>query len=184
MVATNDPGSYYTLELSVAPGGCRRDDRFVLTDLAQVKRVLTRDLAQGIGVYLISWYGEIVMLRVHVPGQAPQEIDLLPLVTVHLPGYPEIRFPGGVCDFDFEADEQAHEEEDDWLSSKLFQDRLTPLVTIDWDAAAIPALPEPLLPADSQVHVHHWGHLQPAIYGHNDLEGNGNLGLGHPLLAR
>lgn len=176
-------GSFYTLELGVSPGGCRRDDVFVLTDLDAVKRVVMRDLSEGIGVYLAAWYGEVIVLRVHVPGAAPRTIDLLPFVTIRVPGYPDLRFPGGDCDFDFVADEDAHDDEDEWLSSRLFQHLVTPTPTVDWSAARIPALPEPRLAADATVEIVHGGQRRPAIFGHNDYEGGDHLGTRHPLLA-
>lgn len=183
-MTTEGPGSFYSLELSVAPGGCRRDDLFVSPTLAPLQRVLSRDLSESINVYLMTWYGEVVTLRVHVPGEPTRAIDLLPFITVRLPGYPDIRFPNGECDFDFEADEELYEEdEDEQLSTKLFVGAISPTVELDWEAAAIPALNGPLLPAGATVRVVHGGGVREAIQGHNDFEGGDHKGLRHPGLA-
>jgi hypothetical protein len=178
---TSNPGSFYTLEMQVAPGGCRRGDCFVLTDLEVLKRIVTKDLARGIGVYLLAWYGEDILVSVYTPGEEPRRIDLLPCIAVALPGYPGFAFTDGQCTFDFEADEEELGDDEQALSTKLFCDAIKPVVTIDWQAAAIPPLPEPMLPegAEARIHASYGGRDRMAIFGHNDFEGGDHLGTRH-----
>jgi hypothetical protein len=185
-MAKSNPGSFYTLEMDVAPGGCRRADCFVLTDLERVKSIVTEDLSRGIGVYLIAWYGEDVLVTAHVPGKKPRSVDLLPFITVRLRGYPDITFPGGHCSFDFEEDDEEHEEDEEkTLASKLFRDAIKPKVIIDWEAAKIPPLPEPILPEGTSVWIkpHYGGKEQRVMYGHNSFDGDESQGMDHPALT-
>ncbi len=196
-MAERHPGSFYTLELHVAPGGCRRGDCFVLTDLDVLKRIVTADLSSGNGVYLIAFYGEDIVVGVHVPGKQPRRIDLMPFIDVELPGHPSF-VKRGVCNFDFAADEEEHDDEEededededeaeaeDTLVNKLLCDAIKPEVTIDWEAAAIPALPGPVLPAGTAVHIKssYTGQVRQATFGHNDFEGGDHQGMSYPGLA-
>ncbi|WP_197041215.1 hypothetical protein [Chondromyces apiculatus] len=177
-MSKENQGSFYTLELHVSPGGARRGDCFVVNDLAAVKEILSRDLGSGSGVYLVGWYGESILLSVYVPGEARRTIDLLPFIRLVIPGYPVLTFEDGECSFDFEEDEAAHEEEET-LSYKLFGDAIRPSeVIVDWEAANVPPLPAPILPAGTEVRVHsnYLGHDREAIYGHNDFEGGDDRG--------
>lgn len=174
--------SFYALEMHVGPGGCRRGDCFVLSDLEAVKQLVTADLSTGIGVYLAAWYGEDILVTAYAPGEPPRTVDLLPFIRIRIPGYPDITFPDGECSFDFQEDEAAQESEEDALSHKLFCDEIQPSeVIIDWGAAELPPLPPPVLPAGEPARVfsHYLGYEREAVYGHNDFEGGDHRGAGY-----
>ena len=81
---------YYVLELSVAPGGSRKHDLYLLRSLTEVHRILQRDLIDDAG--LAIWYGERILLHRCVNENVVETIDLHPFITFHVGQFAPIRF--------------------------------------------------------------------------------------------
>lgn len=133
--------SFYDLNFRVSPGGARKDAHYIRGDLAEIRADLAAELAEGVNLYLLCWYGAELTLDVHHHGVRVQSIDLHPYLTISVEGHPDVTFtgPGEPVGWDFEADEETDEGS---LSDQLFvgdlEDRTT--VTVDWDRIEVPPL--------------------------------------------
>jgi len=137
------PRSFYDLAFGVAPGGARKDTHYVRGSLEEVQHDLAVELAEGLNLYLLCWYGAQLTLDVHQQGQLTDEIDLHPFVTISIAGFPDITFtgPGEPVGYDFQADEEA-EDETGTLTHSMFAGELgdSVTVTVDWDRIEVPPL--------------------------------------------
>ena len=88
----NPDASFYTLDVSVAPGGAREALKFALGSLSEIQRALEVCLSPAYGgVHLTVFYGRTILLRTTVDGrERTPPINLLPAITFQAPGYPEI----------------------------------------------------------------------------------------------
>lgn len=133
--------SFYDLNFRVSPGGARKDAHYIRGDLAEIKADLATELAEGVNLYLLCWYGAQLTLGVHQHGVRVWSIDLHPYLTISVEGYPDVTFtgPGEPVGWDFDDD---YETDEGSLSDLLFigelEDRTT--VTVDWDRIMVPAL--------------------------------------------
>lgn len=86
----NPFASFYALEVSVSPGGAREYLVFALNNLPDIRRELEQCLSD---VYLTLWYGRKMQLHTVLDGaeQMPP-LNLLPLITHFVDGYPPIGF--------------------------------------------------------------------------------------------
>lgn len=82
--------SYYLLELSCAPGGCRKNNYFISTNLREIKDVFARDLLEDL--YIAVIYGERMNLLVIQDGCLEKKIDLHPYVTIKIEDICDITF--------------------------------------------------------------------------------------------
>ncbi len=133
--------SFYDLHFGVAPGGARKDAHHIRGTLDEVKADLAAELAQGLNLYLLCWYGATLSLDVHQHGIRTASIDLHPYVTIAVEGRPDITFagPGQPLGHDFEADD---EDDEGSLSEQFLIGDLEEVttVTVDWDRITVPAL--------------------------------------------
>jgi hypothetical protein len=125
--------SFYTLELSVEPGGIRKDHLYVLGSLAEVKRALEVQFSHGFEIGLLLYYGEDIYLSTYHRACLVDSVNLLPYMRVEIPdlGIFTIDEEQNVtpaideCDFDEQTDEYT--------------------VIIDWSKLDIPELVLPIL---------------------------------------
>lgn len=179
--------SFYDLAFGVDPGGARKDAHFVTATLDEVKRELASDLAQGINLYLLCWYGARLTLDVYQQGELTESIDLHPFITISVEGYPDVTFtgPGEPVGYDFRDDEgdieddeddededfeDEEEDEEDNLADRLFMDDLgdTVKVSVDWDRIPVPSLIGELAGPDDEAVLLTGDRL--AEYGYQDFE--------------
>ncbi|MEV4414869.1 hypothetical protein [Catellatospora sp. NPDC049609] len=137
------PKSYYDLRFGVSPGGARKDAHYIRGTLDEVKADLAGELAEGVNLYLLCWYGAQLSLDVYQHGRLARSIDLHPFVSIDIEGYSPITFtgPGEPVGHDFSADEEEYVD-DGSLSDLLFMGELEHVttVTVDWDRMDVPAL--------------------------------------------
>lgn len=135
--------SFYDLRFAVAPGGARMDAHYVRGSLDEVKADLAAELAKGMSLYLLCWYGADLSLDVYQHGALTRSIDLHPFLTISVEGYPEITFtgPGKPVGHDFTSDEEQYVDEDS-LSSLFFMGELEEVTeaVVDWDRVGAPSL--------------------------------------------
>jgi len=81
---------YYVLELSVDPGGARKNDFYLLSTLQAVWNVLQEELTRNAG--LAVWYGEDILLYRCVNNKSTEVIDLHPFITFYIGDFPPIKF--------------------------------------------------------------------------------------------
>lgn len=133
--------SFYDLHFGVAPGGARKDAHYIRGTLDEIRADLAAELAQGLNLYLLCWYGATLSLDVYQHGIRAESIDLHPFVTIAVDGYPDITFagPGEPLGHDFAAD---GEDEEGSLSEQFLIGDLEEVttVTVDWSRIAVPAL--------------------------------------------
>ncbi len=159
--------SFYVLELSVAPGGARKHDEYLYNNLEDIERALRKDLTDSSQTELALTHGETIKLRVYNHNRLTRAIDLLPYLTIQVPGFPLLGFHSdGALAVD--ADALAAEGGMGGLEDRLeraFEVAFTPApgrevgiagieVTIDWDAARVPPLVAPLLAEGAKVIVY------------------------------
>ncbi|AFY94845.1 hypothetical protein [Chamaesiphon minutus] len=135
--------SFYTLDLFIGPGAGRKATTYVFGSLAEIKQALEVEFSRGIEVYLLIYYGEDIWLSTYHHGKMVNEINLLPYITVDIPGE-------GV--FSIDENQQVSppiaddEDDDDSLSARLFTDEVEEYtIIIDWSKLAIPDLIAPIL---------------------------------------
>jgi len=140
----HEVSSFYALEVFIAPGGSRKADCYVFDNLEDVARALEADLSKSSNVYLVVVQGESIRLTAYEDGAPVKQINMLPYITIDVPGYPTIAFDrhGELLGFDMEADVEVGDEDEDEISTmRLFTYKAGHIaVRIDWEAAAIPAL--------------------------------------------
>ncbi|GAA2374815.1 hypothetical protein Cme02nite_04100 [Catellatospora methionotrophica] len=138
-----DRKSYYDLRFGVSPGGARKDAHYFRGSLDEVRADLAAELADGMNLYLLCWYGAELALDVYQHGRRTRSIDLHPFVTIDIDGYPPITFtgPGAPVGYDFGTDEEQGVD-DGSLSDLLFMGELEAVtrVTVDWAGIDAPAL--------------------------------------------
>lgn len=173
--------SFYHLNFAVAPGGARQDAHYVRATLDEVKGDLANELAHGIGLYLLCWYGATLKLEVFDKGELVKEVNLHPFVEIEIEGYPKITFgqddePIG---HDFKADDDA-EDEDETLTTKLFMGQLedVTVVRVAWDRMELPKLEEELVAEGDMVTLEgDW--REGEELSSDDLRDEGWLPVGH-----
>jgi hypothetical protein len=84
--------SFYMLEFFVWPGSSRKAEYYVFNDLEDIKEALQNDLTDGLGLYLLFWYGEMINITVYHDGKEVQKVGMHPAIRVHLPDYPTLGF--------------------------------------------------------------------------------------------
>jgi hypothetical protein len=173
--------SFYDLAFGVDPGGSRKDAHVISATLDEVKHDLASELAEGINLYLLCWYGAHLTLDVYQQGELTESIDLHPFITISVEGYPDITFAGpgepvgydfrgdgGDDDFDEEDDEDENDEDD--LAERLFADDLgdTVKVSVAWDRIQVPPLTGEVVGPDEEAVLLTGDRL--AAYGYQDFE--------------
>ncbi|BCJ71663.1 hypothetical protein CS0771_12070 [Catellatospora sp. IY07-71] len=133
--------SFYDLHFGVLPGGARKDAHYIRGTLGEIRADLDTELAQGLNLYLLCWYGATLSLDVYQHGIRTESIDLHPYVTIAVEGYPDITFagPGQPLGHDFTADDETDEGS---LSERFLIGDLEDVttVTVDWARITVPAL--------------------------------------------
>jgi hypothetical protein len=85
--------SFYDLAFGVSPGAARKDAHYIRGSLDEVKDDLADELSDSLNVYLLCWHNSAELaLHVYQQGTRTHSIDLRPLVTVSVDGYPDITF--------------------------------------------------------------------------------------------
>jgi hypothetical protein len=84
--------SFYALEVFVRPGGARESMVFVSSKIDDIKTALHYSLDYPDAIYLTVWYGREILLSVYQNGSRVQMINLLPYLTIQIPGFPLISF--------------------------------------------------------------------------------------------
>jgi hypothetical protein len=119
------------------------DGHYIRGSIDEVRADLAAELAQGMGLYLLCWYGANLTLNVFQHGVLTRSIDLHPFIRISVDGYPEITFtgPGQPVGHDFSSDAE-QDVDDDSLSSLFFMGEVEDMttVTVDWDRVAAPPL--------------------------------------------
>lgn len=137
------PKSFYDLHFGVAPGGVRMDGHHIRGTLDEIRSDLASELAQGMSLYLLCWYGAELSLDVYQHGRLARSIDLHPYIAIDVEGYPRITFtgPGAPVGHDFDSDEE-RSVDDGSLSDLFFMGELEDVtrVTVDWSRIDVPAL--------------------------------------------
>jgi hypothetical protein len=135
--------SFYTLELFIGAGAGRKATTYVFGSLAEIKQAIEVEFSRASEVYLLICYGEDVWLSTYHYGKMVNEINLLPYISVDIPG-------DGV--FSIDENQQVSppitddEDDDDSLSTRLFTDEVEEYtVIIDWSKLVIPDLIAPIL---------------------------------------
>lgn len=148
------PKSFYHLNFSVVPGGARMDGHYIRATLEEIKRDLEEELARGINLYLLCWYGATLRLEASRAGQLVKAIGLHPFLEISIEGYPTVTFgedrkPIG---YDFRGPEE-RSAGDHSLSSKLFGGEVEDVTTVRvaWDRIEVPALDQDLVEEDDMV---------------------------------
>ncbi len=135
--------SYYDLSFGVASGGANKDAHYIRGTLDEVKADLAAELAEGMNLYLLCWYGADLTLDVYQHGDLAASIDLHPFIAIEVEGYPRIIFtgPGKPVGHDFDSDEE-RSVDDGSLSDLFFMGAVEEVttVTVDWAGVAVPAL--------------------------------------------
>ena len=179
--------SFYDLAFGVDPGGSRKDAHIISATLDEVKHDLASELAEGINLYLLCWYGARLTLDVYQQGELTESIDLHPFITISVEGYPDVTFtgPGEPVGSDFRDDEgdveddeddedddfeDEEEDEQDNLADRLFADDLgdTVKVSVDWDRIPVPSLIGEVAGPDDEAVLLTGDRL--AEYGYQDFE--------------
>ena len=157
--------SYYTLELSVAPGTARRYSVWALATADEVVATFLRDLQT---TWFACYYGERMLARVHTDGITQFALDLHPFVSFTIKPQFATRLPARltftkIAADDWEAmDDQGREDLDDVIDAEDDEEQEGPYtvslrssrrsfltllqVVLDTEAllAALPPLPTPL----------------------------------------
>jgi hypothetical protein len=162
--------SFYDLNFRVSPGGARKDAHYIRGSLAEIQADLAAELAEGVNLWLLCWYGAELNLDVHEHGRRAHSIDLHPYLTISVEGYPDVTFTGPrePHGWDFEEDDEGG------LSEQLLigdlEDRTT--VTVAWDRIRVPPLHGDVAgPGDLVTLPDHRPLDEDAIpYGFTDLE--------------
>ena len=81
---------FYILELSVKPGGARKNDVYLLWTLTEVFDVLQKELINNAD--LAIWYGEEILLHRYRNNKIAETTDLHPLITFYVGDFPPIKF--------------------------------------------------------------------------------------------
>lgn len=128
--------NYYLLHSSVDPGGARECMEFLFGTLAEAQLILDDLLWQDcrLNLGLTYCYGRYLRLATVIDGERRQDIDLIPLLTVHGPDGVSFTLdaksrPIGVAGKDVCAEE--------FLTAAT--------VHVDWSRVPILELPEPVL---------------------------------------
>jgi hypothetical protein len=141
------PTSFYHLNFSVEPGGAHKDAHFVRGTFDEIRHDLETELAEGIHLYLLCWYGANLELQVFQRGALVKQLDVHPYLTIEIAGYPTITFDKdkNVVGYDFKSGDEEGSDEGS-LSAKLFGNELADQtrVTIAWDRMELPVLQTPI----------------------------------------
>jgi hypothetical protein len=78
--------SFYTLELFILPGGSRKAHLYAFGSIAEVQRALKVEFSHAFELYTLLVYGEDVYLSIYQGGEMVNQINLLPYITVNIPG--------------------------------------------------------------------------------------------------
>jgi hypothetical protein len=78
--------SFYTLELFIGPGGGRKATTYVLGSLTEIKQAIEVEFSIASEIHFLICYGEDVWLSTYHHGKMVNEINLLPYITVEIPG--------------------------------------------------------------------------------------------------
>ncbi|MCX5111422.1 hypothetical protein OOK13_23320 [Streptomyces sp. NBC_00378] len=137
------PKSFYDLAFEVSPGAARKDVHYVRGSLDEVKEDLAAELSESSNVYLLCWYGSAELaLHVYQQGERGRSIDLRPLVTVSVDGYPAVTFleSGEPTGYGVGADDpgKVRQALEDGMFSGELDDAIK--VTVDWDSIEVPGL--------------------------------------------
>jgi hypothetical protein len=136
--------SFYALELSVEPGGVRKEHLYVLGSLAEVQRALEVQFLHGAEIGLLLYYGEDIYLSTYHQACLVDRINLLPYIRVKIPNVGTFAIDEDrnvtpsidECNFDEETDEYT--------------------VIIDWSKLNIPGLVLPILqPGEVSIFADH-----------------------------
>ncbi len=141
--------SFYTLELFIDAGGGRKATTYVFGSLAEIKQALEVEFSRACEIHLLICYGEDVWLSTYHCGKMVNEINLLPYITVDIPGH-------GV--FSIDENQQVSPPiaddfyDDDGLPMRLGTNEIEDYtVIIDWSKLEIPDLIEPIVRSEDVV---------------------------------
>lgn len=138
------PKSFYDLRFTVPPGSARKDAHHICGTLPEAISALDDELSDSINVWLLFAYGggADLFLDVYQHGALARSIDLHPLITLEVAGFPAIRFLGSGDPVGYEvgADDPSTVRMalSDGLFWREFDDRFS--VTVEWAGVEVPAL--------------------------------------------
>ncbi len=141
--------SFYTLELFIGAGAGRKATTYVFGSLAEIKQALEVEFSRACEIHFLICYGEDVWLSTYHHGKMVNEINLLPYITVEIPG-------DGV--FSIDENQQVSPPitddfyDDDGLPMRLATDEVEDYtIIIDWSKLAIPDLIESIVQPEDVV---------------------------------
>ncbi|MEV5198504.1 hypothetical protein [Streptomyces sp. NPDC053720] len=150
------PKSFYDLAFGVSPGAARKDVHCIRGSLDEIKDDLAAELSESTDVYLLCWYGSAELaLHVYQQGERVHSIDLRPLVTVTVDGYPAITFldSGKSTGYDVGTDDPGKVRQA--LEEGMFSGELDGAikVTVDWNSIEVPGLTGEVATDDDYVRL-------------------------------
>ena len=165
---TKDDGkrSYFLIELSIDPGGARKDLVHVVASAAEVRAIVEADLIED--AYLAVGYGETVLLKEFVSGKLQRTIDLHPHIRLSFPDC-ELTFAGTgghakVVGFDPGRDFMQFAEA---LAEGTIRCQG---VVVDWNAMALGPLDGRPVARSEKIWIQRRKQKVALHYGRNDLE--------------